>query len=628
MKYPSHVFESREPIKYLDVESTKPIWVDTLRLIWTHHDFRTYTGLLSLMQISTREKDWIVDTLVPWRHRLEVLNEVFADPGIVKVFHGAFMDVVWLQRDLGVYVVGLFDTHHASTVLGYGGGSLAFLLKKFVGFEADKRWQLADWRIRPLPAEMLYYARADTHYLLYVYDMIRNDLAAAAHTVHPDGKPIERVIAKSKKTALSRYENPAFDEETGLGDRGWYNYLARSSYVYNKEEFAVFRALWNWRDKTAREEDESTGFVMKEHVMAEIVRVMPSDKKALWSLLDGHARNLKGRLDELFGVVQEGREKGLAGGVSLLQFLSGGSGLAQAQVVPKVQKEEAVDIKELRSEKSQLWGSVPLSSAWEDKGAKKEGEDDEVLELPLYYSAAQEEEEVGGGDVEERVPVLKSAAEVYGQEEQEQENQEFTLKTGRKRKASEADVYSGPEEQVEDEEDVEEDVEMEDATTPADGEQEDDSEEGDVEAAKKTAKQEKKLRRKAAKKAKREAAAQEQAEEGEEKEAEVDEEARREAKRAERKARKAAKRAAKAQEQQQEEEEVVVEEEEAFDYSKAASVLKADGGARSEFDDKRKGKKGKKEKVFDPYAAKTGSDLKGVRNRNYERAGRSATFRK
>lgn len=164
MKYPSHVFESREPIKYLDVESTKPIWVDTwegvlemveelkkareIAIDLEHHDFRTYTGLLSLMQISTREKDWIVDTLVPWRHRLEVLNEVFADPGIVKVFHGAFMDVVWLQRDLGVYVVGLFDTHHASTVLGYGGGSLAFLLKKFVGFEADKRWQLADWRIR------------------------------------------------------------------------------------------------------------------------------------------------------------------------------------------------------------------------------------------------------------------------------------------------------------------------------------------------------------------------------------------------------------------------------------------------------------------------------------------------
>ena len=43
-------------------------------------------AVVSLMQISTREKDWIVDTLRPWRHKLQVLNEVFADPKIIKVF--------------------------------------------------------------------------------------------------------------------------------------------------------------------------------------------------------------------------------------------------------------------------------------------------------------------------------------------------------------------------------------------------------------------------------------------------------------------------------------------------------------------------------------------------------------
>lgn len=58
------------------------------------------------------------------------------------------MDIIWLQRDLGLYVVGLFDTHHASDVLGYAGRSLAFLLKKFADFDADKKYQLADWRIR------------------------------------------------------------------------------------------------------------------------------------------------------------------------------------------------------------------------------------------------------------------------------------------------------------------------------------------------------------------------------------------------------------------------------------------------------------------------------------------------
>lgn len=164
LKYPEFMYETKEPIKYQPVESTTATFVDTyqgvlemlaelkqadvIAIDTEHHDFRTYYGLLSLMQISTREKDWIIDTLQPWRHKLEILNEVFADPNIVKVLHGAYMDIIWLQRDLGLYVVGLFDTFHAAESLQYTSKSLAYLLKRFVDFDADKKYQLADWRIR------------------------------------------------------------------------------------------------------------------------------------------------------------------------------------------------------------------------------------------------------------------------------------------------------------------------------------------------------------------------------------------------------------------------------------------------------------------------------------------------
>ena len=50
------------------------------------------------------------------------------------------------------------------------------ILKPYVACaraQADKRWQLADWRMRPLSAEMLRYARMDTHFLLYIYDRLR-----------------------------------------------------------------------------------------------------------------------------------------------------------------------------------------------------------------------------------------------------------------------------------------------------------------------------------------------------------------------------------------------------------------------------------------------------------------------
>lgn len=58
------------------------------------------------------------------------------------------MDIMWLQRDLGLYIVGLFDTHYAARALGYPGGSLAFLLKKFINIDANKQYQMSDWRIR------------------------------------------------------------------------------------------------------------------------------------------------------------------------------------------------------------------------------------------------------------------------------------------------------------------------------------------------------------------------------------------------------------------------------------------------------------------------------------------------
>lgn len=158
------MYEKAEPIPYHPFESTTATFVDTPEALMAmlaelktakeiaidleHHDNRTYVGLVSLMQISTRDKDWIVDTLVPWRRKFECLNEVFADPSIIKVLHGAFMDIIWLQRDLGLYIVGLFDTHHASKALGYPGGSLAFLLLKFINFAANKQYQMADWRVR------------------------------------------------------------------------------------------------------------------------------------------------------------------------------------------------------------------------------------------------------------------------------------------------------------------------------------------------------------------------------------------------------------------------------------------------------------------------------------------------
>lgn len=245
-----------------------------------HNDKNSYVGLVSLMQISTRDKDWIVDTLRPWRENLQILNQVFADPKILKVFHGSTSDMVWLQRDLGLYVVGLFDTYYAANVLRYPQRSLAYLLSKHCNFAADKKHQMADWRIRPLPQELLDYARSDTHYLLYIYDCLRNELVKQST---PDNDLIDYVLDNSKKESLQVYERHDYDRDNGLGSNGWLKILmTRNTKTLTPEQFGVLRALHEWRDQKARELDEGDHTIMSHAFLWTCAESMPQNHYQLF----------------------------------------------------------------------------------------------------------------------------------------------------------------------------------------------------------------------------------------------------------------------------------------------------------------------------------------------------------
>jgi exosome complex exonuclease RRP6 len=291
-----------------ELKTAKEIAIDL-----EHHDNRSYIGMVSLMQISTREKDWIVDTLKPWRRKLECLNEVFADPNILKVLHGAYMDIVWLQRDLGLYVVGLFDTFHAARALGYPGAGLAYLLERIVQFKAQKQYQLADWRIRPLGPELFEYARADTHFLLYVYDNMRNELIEKSDFSDPEKNKVQDVLRKSKETALQRYENPVYDTDLGLGTMGWHKLIMRTPAQFTSQQFSVFRAVHQWRDNLSRKEDESPLFIMPNHAVFSVARAMPADKPALFTAIQHVSHIIRAKADDLVNVITEAKQQGISG---------------------------------------------------------------------------------------------------------------------------------------------------------------------------------------------------------------------------------------------------------------------------------------------------------------------------
>ena len=78
---------------------------------------------------------------------------------VQQIFHGADKDVEWLQRDFGLYVVNMFDTYQAAKLLNFSRLALAFLLQHYCDVVVNKEYQVADWRMRPLPQEMIDYVR-------------------------------------------------------------------------------------------------------------------------------------------------------------------------------------------------------------------------------------------------------------------------------------------------------------------------------------------------------------------------------------------------------------------------------------------------------------------------------------
>ncbi|KXJ90193.1 ribonuclease H-like domain-containing protein [Microdochium bolleyi] len=624
LAFPERVYQEAEPIKYRPIEESSAVFVDTfdgvlemleelktakeIAIDTEHHDFRTYQGLLSLMQISTRDKDWIVDTLQPWRHKLEVLNEVFADPNIVKVLHGAYMDIIWLQRDCGLYIVGLFDTFEASVSLGFPHRSLAYLLKRFVDFDADKKYQMADWRIRPLPEEMLYYARSDTHYLLYIYDMLRNELIQRSDRTTPENDLISAVLQRSKTTSLRRFELAEYDAEHGQGPNGWFNLLLKhSSGRLSSEQFAALRAIHQWRDELARQEDESAMFIMSNSTLFNIARELPNDAKALHSLLPKNASHVVKRdVDKLSKVIRQAKIDGASGPTVTQVFrAANGSTMGLGEVAKTVfphltagRAESITKSEDLVSGSSQLWGQVPISSRYEE--AQTNSSNAARMEFALPWAHFVENAEVGTeelGPVPEPTPIpTRAKQEIKVEDDVTMADQDFTLRAGLKRKAPAPDVDS-------DSESEDEEVESMVATpvkSPAHVDLDNDEIAVPSSSDEGGGKQNKKAK-KAKKKAEKEAV--------------------RAARKAAKEAKKAQKKAEQANAGQSQQSNSSEEEEEIFDYSKAKSVLKRSAVAQDDVP-------ATKNKRFNPYSSLSAEGPRPARKMHGEKPGKSHTFKR
>ncbi|EDW14462.1 exosome component 10 [Drosophila mojavensis] len=265
-----------------------------------HHSYRTFMGITCLVQMSTRTKDYIFDTL-KLREEMHILNLVLTDPKVLKILHGADLDIEWLQRDLSLYIVNMFDTHRAAKALNMARLSLAFLLKHYLDLDVDKSLQLADWRMRPLPQKLIDYARQDTHYLIYIYERLTNDLLQSEQGL----QGLRMVYQMSTDVCKKRYTKPHIGPDSHL------DLVRKTKRSFDNRQLHALRGIFVWRDSTARQEDESYGYVLPNHMMLQIAESLPREMQGILACCNPIPPLVRQQLNTLHQIVLRAREQPL-----------------------------------------------------------------------------------------------------------------------------------------------------------------------------------------------------------------------------------------------------------------------------------------------------------------------------
>lgn len=237
-----------------------PLCIDT-----EADSMHNYPEKVCLVQLSFLGGDFLIDPLE--EVDLALLRPVLMDGGVRKVLHGADYDLRMIDREFDLQVRGLFDTMIAARLVGERAFGLAALLEKFMGVELDKRFQRADWSLRPLPKEMEEYAAMDTRYLERLAVLLKEKLAAMGRREWA-AEEFERLEAVRFREAPAE---EAFRRIKGSGS-------------LDRRGLAVLKELVEMRERAARKANRPPFRIMRNELLLMISKRLPESEQALVKL--------------------------------------------------------------------------------------------------------------------------------------------------------------------------------------------------------------------------------------------------------------------------------------------------------------------------------------------------------
>lgn len=218
----------------------------------TEFDWRnTYFPKLSLLQISTNEKIYLVDCLK--LNSINKLKSIFENRNIKKVFHAVRSDVTVLFCASNLKVTNCFDIQIADKFISKNDlKSYAKLVFKYLGLKIDKSETNSDWLRRPFTKNQINYAANDVRFLIKIF------------------RKQKRILEKSN--SYSEVNNIT-KREALLGSQELYISRLKKLRLNNKIENKLFM----WRENKAIEKNIPPSFIFKDKHFKKILKVFENN---------------------------------------------------------------------------------------------------------------------------------------------------------------------------------------------------------------------------------------------------------------------------------------------------------------------------------------------------------------
>lgn len=246
----------------------------------------TFFPKAGLLQVAAEGQVFLIDPLPidDWRPLAGLLQ----DSDVVKVLHACGEDLEVLQRLTGSLPAPLFDTQLAAAYLGLG-FSMGYsrLVQAVLDIELPKGETRSDWLQRPLSELQVKYAAEDALHLAQVYEILNARLSAEKRGwVLEDGA--ELLLNQQRE----------IDPQTLYRD-------AKLGWKLSRQQLAVLRALYRWREQQARQRDVPRNRIIREHSLWPLARTQPSELISLGRIEEMHPRTVRQDGETILQLIRE-----------------------------------------------------------------------------------------------------------------------------------------------------------------------------------------------------------------------------------------------------------------------------------------------------------------------------------